>query len=333
VSGKHDHEARGTGHGHGHGGGHDHAAVDRDLYTHQRAVRAIWISAIGLGSTALFQFAVVAFSGSVGLFADALHNIGDVAGTASLWIAFSLSRRAASDEFPYGWRRAEDLAGLLILLAIAVSAILAGWDAVSALLGGGHEIRNLGAAFGAALVGILGNEGVAQYKIRVGRQIDSVPLIADGQHARTDGLASAAAAVGIAGAWLGFPLADPLAGLAITVGIGWILFDVGRDVLRRNMDAVDPDLLPKVREIVAACAGVHGVHDVRARYVGRSLYLQLHVEADGDLPLRDAHAIAEDIRHTLVHEIPAVVDVDVHLDPAGEDEDAHAETHHHFSPG
>ena len=170
-------------HGHGHAHGHDHTTLDRDLVTHRRAVKAVWISAAGLGATALFQFAVVAISGSAGLFADALHNIGDVAGTASLLIAFSLSRRRASDEFPYGWRRAEDLSGLLIVLAILVSAVLAGWDSVAALLGGGHEVTNIGWALAAAVGGIVGNEAVAQYKIRVGREIDSVPLIADGQHA------------------------------------------------------------------------------------------------------------------------------------------------------
>lgn len=316
---------------HEHGHSHDHGALDRELLTHQRAVRAIWVSAAGLGATALFQFAIVAVSGSVGLFADALHNLGDVAGTASLLVALRLSRRAASDEFPYGWGRAEDLAGLLIVLAIAVSAVLAGWDSISALLGGGHEVRNLGLALAAAIVGVVGNEGVAAYKIRVGRQIDSVALVADGQHARADGLASAAAAAGIVGVWLGFPLADPLAGLAITVAIAWILVEVGRDVLRRTMDAVDPQLLPRLRELAAGIDGIEGIHDIRARHLGRSLVVQLHAEADPELSLRDAHRLAEQIRHRIVHEVPQIIAVDVHLDPAGDDT-AHDETAHHFRP-
>ena len=311
--------------------GHDHAALDRDLVTHRKAIRAIWISVAGLGVTALLQLGIVALSGSVGLFADALHNLGDVLGTGSLLVALRLSRRATSDEFPYGWGRAEDLAGLLILVAIALSAALAGWDSITALAGGGHEVRNLGLAFAAAVAGVVGNEAVAVYKIRVGCEIDSVALVADGQHARTDGLASAAAAAGIAGAWLGFPLADAIAGLAITAAIVWILVDVGRDVLRRTMDAVEPDLLPRVREIVGHVEGVEDPHDVRARYVGRGIVVQLHVEADPELPLRAAHALCERVRHELVHELPQVVDVDVHLDPAG-DHHAHDETAHHFRP-
>jgi cation diffusion facilitator family transporter len=315
-------------HDHGHHG-HDHSTIDRELLTHRRAMRAIWVSVAALGATALLQFAIVAISDSVALFADALHNIGDVLGTGSLIVALRLSRRAASDQFPYGWARAEDLAGLLIVVAIALSAVLAGWDSISALLSGGHEVRNLPAAFSAAVLGVVGNEGVAIYKIRVGRDIGSVALVADGQHARTDGLASAAAAVGIAGVWLGFPLADPLAGLAITLAIVWILVDVGRDVLRRTMDAVEPGLVPRIREVATGVDGVRDVHDVRARYLGRSLAVQLHADADPDLPLRHAHALAERVRHELVHEMPEIAAVDVHLDPAGE-HDAHAETAHHF---
>lgn len=311
------------------GGEHRHGGDGHELLTHRRGVRAIWVSVVGLGLTALLQFAVVAVSGSAGLFADALHNIGDVAGTFSLLLAFGLSRRAADDEYTYGWRRAEDLAGLVIVLAIAVSAVLAGWDSLRALLGAGHQVSHLGVAFAAALVGVVGNEGVAQYKIRVGREIDSASLVADGQHARTDGLASAAAAAGIAGAALGFPLADPIAGLAITAGIVWILWDVGRDVLRRNMDAVEPGLVPQVRAAAAGVPGVAGIHDVRARYLGRSLALQLHADADPELSLRDAHAIAEELRHQLLHEMPQLVAVDIHLDPADEHEAAHADTAHH----
>ena len=308
---------------------HSHAAIDRSLLTHRTAVRAIWVSALALGLTSLVQFGVVAISGSVALLADALHNLGDVAGTVSLWVAFTLSRRATSDEFSYGWSRSEDLGGLFILVLIAGSALLAGWESVQALLGGGHQVTNVGAALAAAGIGVIGNEGVAQYKIRVGRSLNSVSLIADGQHARTDGFASAGAAVGIAGAALGFPLADPLAGLAITLAIGWILLDVGRDVLRRTMDAVEPGVVPTVRAVVGAIDGITGVHAVRARYVGSKLLVQLHAHADPDLPLREAHALAEEARHAVIHALPAVVDVDIHLDPAG-DEDAHGTTAHHF---
>lgn len=323
----HGHERGDQGNDHG----HSHATlVDDELTTHRAAVRAIWISVVGLGLTAAFQLGIVAISGSAGLFADALHNVGDVAGTAALWIGFKLSRRPASVRFTYGWRRSEDLAGLFILVAIAVSAGLAGWDSLSALLSPGHVVRNTGAAFAAALVGAVGNEAVAIYKIRVGRRIDSVPLIADGQHARVDGFVSLGAAAGLVGVWLGFPIADPLAGLIITALIVGVMVRTGRDVLTRNLDGIDGGLVQRIHDLALGTTGVEGVHDVRARHAGRTLLVQLHIEVDCGLRLREAHDIAEAVRHQLVHEFPAAHEVDVHLDPA-DTPDAHAAIAHHFA--
>jgi cation diffusion facilitator family transporter len=330
------HDGHAHGHGDGHGGhGHSHATLDRELTTRREAIRAIWISVVGLGLTAVFQLVVVALSDSVSLFADALHNVGDVAGTAALWVGFSLSRRPADDRFTYGWRRAEDLAGLFIVLAILVSAVLAINDALGALLGEGHVVRNHGAAFVAALVGAVGNEAVAVYKIRIGRRIESVPLVADGQHARVDGLVSLAAAGGVAGSWMGYGLADPLVGLAIGLLILRILWTTARDVLLRTADAVEPDVLPRMRAAVATVEGVRDVHALRARWAGRSLLAQLHVVVDGDLTLRQAHDIGEEVRHALVHEFPSLAEVDVHVDPEPEhpDGDPHASTAHHFGDG
>jgi cation diffusion facilitator family transporter len=307
---------------------HDHSVVDSEVVTNRRALRAVKVSALALGATALLQFAIVAVSGSVALLSDALHNVGDAAGTLTLLVAFTVARRPSSDIYPYGWRRAEDIGGLVIVLAIAISAGLAGWESASALLGE-HSISNTGWAFAAAVVGIVGNESVALYKIRVGNQIDSPALVADGQHARTDGLASAGAAVGIAGAWLGFPVLDPIAGLAITLAIIWILFDVGRPVLRRLLDGVEPDLIHALHAAAAAVEGVDGVHDVKARRTGRAVLVQLHIDLPPDLPLREAHAIAELVRHDIMHHDPQVAAVDVHIDPAGEHEEAHRDTAHH----
>ena len=307
---------------------HDHSVVDGEMINNRRALRAVKISALGLGATAALQFAIVTISGSVALLSDALHNIGDVAGTLTLLVAFTIARRPSSDAYPFGWRRAEDLGGLVIVLAIAVSAGLAGWESIRALLGE-HNITNTGWAFAAALAGIIGNEAVAVYKIRVGKEVDSPALVADGQHARTDGLASAGAAIGIAGAWIGLPVLDPLAGLAITGAIVWILIDVGRPVLRRLLDAIEPDVIARMQEVAAAVDGVEGVHDLKARRAGRIVLVQLHVDLPPDLPLRDAHAIAEQVRHEIMHHDPQVASVQIHVDPAGEHDEAHRETAHH----
>lgn len=330
----------GSGGGHGHGplpgggGGHSHGAIlDRQIASHRRAVRAVWASAAVLALTAAVQLVVVAATGSAGLFADALHNVGDVAGTTVLLIALRLGRRPPTRRFPYGWGRAEDLAGLVIVVAIAVSGGLALWESAAALLGDGHAVRHPAAALLAALLGAAGNEGVALYKIRVGRAIGSVSLEADGQHARVDGLVSLGAAAGVAGAWLGAPAADPVAGLAIGAVIVGILVRTGRQVLARSLDGIEPDLLARIRGAAAGVGRVRGIHDVRARYVGRDLLVQLHIELDGGLTLREAHRIGEEVRHGIVHAVPAVAGVDVHFDPAGEAHRAHAPTAHHFGEG
>lgn len=315
---------------HAHGAdGHSHATFERELGTRREAVRAIWVSVAGLGATAAVQLVIVAMSGSVSLYADALHNIGDVAGTAALWVGFRLSRRPADQRFTYGWRRAEDLAGLVIVLAILVSAVLAITDAVMALLGEGHVVRNPAYAFAAALVGALGNEAVAVYKIRVGRRIDSVPLVADGEHARVDGLVSLAAAGGIAGAWVGFGLADPLVGLGIGLVILRILFTTGREVLLRVLDATEAGTAEAIRDVAGAVDGVEAVHDVRARHAGRSLLVSVHVDVAATLTVAEGHDVAEAVRHALAHRFATLDEALVHVDPAGHD-GAHDGTAHHF---
>lgn len=330
MSGGHGHDGPQDGSGHHHHPG----MLDHDLTTHRRAVHAIWWSVAVLGLTAALQLAIVSATDSAGLFADALHNVGDVLGTAALWVGLRLSRRPPSARFPYGWRRFEDLAGLVIVVAIAASAALALWDSTTAILGETHRVRNPAWALAAALVGVAGNEAVASYKIRVGRSIDSVALVADGRHARVDGLVSLAAAAGIVGAWLGVPLADPVAGLVIGGVIVLVLLRTGGEVLARTVDAVEPGIIDRIDEVAGRVPGIRGVHDVRARRVGRSLLVQLHAEVDGDLRVREAHGLAEEVRHRLVHDLPAILMVDVHLDPAGEREDAHAVTSHHFGdPG
>jgi cation diffusion facilitator family transporter len=223
---------------------------------------------------------------------------------------------------------------VLVVLAIAASAVVAAVESLAKLSGEVPPLRNPGWALAAAFAGVVGNEAVAQYKLRVGRRINSVPLEADGHHSRVDGLASLAAAAGITGAWAGWPAADPLAGLLLSAVIAWVLVGTTRDVLARLLDRVDPEVLDTVERAAASVPGVEAVHAARARWVGRSLHVLVHAEVDPDLPLRDAHDLGERARHAIFHALPGVVAVDLHLDPAGVDEDhSHGETLHHRGHG
>ncbi|MFF5408135.1 cation diffusion facilitator family transporter [Streptomyces misionensis] len=315
---------------------HSHETADKldaALESSAQGMRALWVSLAVLGATALAQAAVVAVSGSVALLGDTVHNAADALTAVPLGIAFVLGRRAANRRFTYGYGRAEDLAGLVIVLTIAASAAFAAWAAVGRLLDP-RPVTDLPAVAAAALVGFAGNEWVARYRIRVGRRIGSAALVADGLHARTDGFTSLAVLLGAAGSALGLHLADPVVGLAITAAIVLVLRDAAREVLRRMLDAVDPALVDRAERAALAVPGVRSVGELRLRWIGHRLRAELAVVVDGEATLRQAHAIAVAAEHALLHALPRLTAALVHADPApvpGE-RDPHLALAHHLTP-
>jgi len=335
---EHDHQHDNHEHAHhddqehdDHGGGHahEHGKVDADLYGNRAGLRAVKISTVGMFLVAAIQFAIALFGGSAGLFADALHNLGDVLTTVALWIAFSYSQRAANQRYTYGYYRAEDLAGIFIVLVIIGSAVAGAVESILKLTNG-SPVTQIYLSMAAALVGVAGNEILAQYKISVGRRINSVPLIADGQHSRIDGLTSLAAFIGLIGVQLGFPKADPIAGLVITVVIVTVVYSTSRSVLQRLLDAVDPRVVPSIIETAREVPGVEKVMDVRARWVGHTLHVAMNIEVDAELTLAKAHAIAEEVRHRLFHTIMGISEVIIHTDPSSANGDHHQDMAHHL---
>jgi cation diffusion facilitator family transporter len=279
------------------------------------ATRAVIVSAVVLGIAAAIEFAATRASHSAGVLADALHNAGDVLTTLVLLVAFAIARRPATRRFTAGFGRVEDVATLVIILIIVFTAAAAGFESIGRILSS-EGYQNAVPAMGAAIVGVIANLSVSEYKIRVGRRIRSIALEADGLHSRLDALVSGAAFVGLLLAWMGFAIADPLAGVGITIAIVYILAGtVGRLVLRM-MDAVDPQVIDQISSAAAGVKGVMGVHDIRARWVGRELIAVLHVEMAADATLAEAHDIAMAVEHEIEHQVPAVR-LDVHMDPAG----------------
>jgi len=306
---------------------HNHGHVDPVVLSSERGIFALKVSILGLLLTVLFQAGIAILGGSAALLADTLHNLADMFTAVPLWIAFALQRREANRRYTYGYGRAEDVAGAFILTIIFASAMLAGYESYVKLVR--REIPQLvGWGMAAGLVGFLGNELVAQYRIKIGREIGSAALVADGQHARVDGLTSLAAFFGLLGVRLGYPIADPIAGLVITMAILWIVVDVGRNIVGRLMDAVEPETIEGIESCALKTEGVAGVHDVRARWLGHRLICELHIDVDGNLTVIEGHAIAERVRHALLHEFSRLQDVIVHVDPLGDDH--HRETAHHF---
>lgn len=301
---------------HNHTHHHHHAdAFDDALTSSAAGVRAVKVSLVGLALTAAFQVVIVAASGSVALAADTIHNFSDALTAVPLWIAFALGKRAATRRYTYGFGRAEDLAGLFVVAVIAMSAILAGYEAVTRLI---HPVKidHLGWVVAAGLVGFVGNELVAAYRIRVGRGIGSAALIADGMHARTDGFTSLAVVFGAGGVALGYPLADPVIGLVIAVAILTVLRTVVRDVFRRLMDGVDSTLVDTAERALETQPGVRAVRSVRLRWIGHRLHADAELDVDPALSLESAHQIAHRAEHQLIHAVPKLDTALIHAYPA-----------------
>jgi cation diffusion facilitator family transporter len=314
------------------GHSHDHAdTVSGHLEADRAGMRALAISLAGLGATALAQMAVVVASGSVALLADTIHNVSDALTAVPLGLAFLVARRRPTRRYTYGYGRAEDLAGIFVVVVMALSAGVAAWQAVERLIEP-REIDRAGWVALAGLVGFVGNEAVAVYRIGVGRRIGSAALVADGLHARTDGLTSLAVVGAAAGSLAGWPLADPIVGLAISVAIARVLRTAARDIYRRLMDGVDPQLVDLVDRELASEPGVRGVERLRVRWIGHQLHVDADLVLDADLSLARAHDILEEARHRLLHHVPRLADALLHASPTAADGDPHATTRHHFAP-
>lgn len=308
--------------GQGEGHGHRHGFVAPEIASTARGMWALKVSVAGLVATALVQSVVVVLSGSVALLADTIHNFADAATALPLAVAFWLGRRPATRRFTYGLGRAEDFAGLLIVAVILLSAVVAAQQAVVRLLRP-QPVEYLGAVMAAAVIGFLGNEAVAVFRIRVGRQIGSAALVADGYHARVDGWTSLAVLLGALGVAVGYPLADPMVGLLISAAIVVLAGQAARDVVLRMLDGVEPATLEALRHAAAHVPAVAEVTDVRARWAGHRLNIDLSIAVPRTMTVEAAHEVAKEVRHQCLHHVPHVGRVHVHVDPVGEGGEAH----------
>jgi cation diffusion facilitator family transporter len=325
----HDH-SHGLDHGRGHG--HRHGVVDPSIATTDRGLWAVKWSFIGLAATAAIQLFVVVISGSVALLADTIHNLGDAATAIPLAIAFWFARKKPNERFTFGYGRVEDLAGLAIVITILASAIIAGYESVQRFLHP-QPISHLWAVVGASIIGFLGNEAVAIFRIRIGREINSAALIADGYHARIDGWTSLAVLFGALGVWFGYPLADPIVGLLITVAIFGIVIQSGKSIFTRILDGAEPHIIEELRHAAGHVAQVKEVTEVRARWLGHRLHAELNIAVDPQMTIAQAHAVAADVRHQLLHHLDYLSLVVIHVDPADRSGEAYHRIEEHAHDG
>ncbi|WP_256752932.1 cation diffusion facilitator family transporter [Mesorhizobium sp. Mes31] len=323
----------GHGHDHGEGGhGHTHGVIDPTIATTTRGIWAIKWSFVVLAITAALQLVVVILSGSVALLADTIHNVGDAVTAIPLWVAFVLVRRQPSKTFTYGLGRVEDLAGILIVLIILFSAIVAGYEAIDRLINP-RPIAFLGWVAIAGLIGFIGNEVVAVFRIRVGREINSAALIADGYHARTDGFTSLAVVLGALGVWLGFPLADPIIGLLITLAIFAIVWQSSKAVLTRMLDGVEPGIVDEIRHAAEHVPGIERVQSVQARWIGHRLHADVAIGVLDTATAKEVLSVTEALKEELSAHLPALAEANVRLEnPANPPAPGMGSSHAHHAP-
>lgn len=313
----------------GHSHHHGELASDQAFIDNEAGIRTVWLALTALTLTAILQIVIIAWSGSIALFADTVHNIGDGLNSIPLLIAFYLARRAATRRYTYGFAKAEDIAGIFIVLSIVFSAGVIFWESFQKLLNP-QPLTHLGWVVVAAVIGFLGNEAVALFQIRVGRKIGSAALVADGLHARTDGLTSLAVLLAAGGSWLGFPIVDPMIGLLIGVTILFITRDAAVTMWYRLMDAIDPQILAKAEQVVQQQVTVTELRRLRMRWMGHRLHAEVHIAVEPLLTTVQSHHIAEQLRHDLFHQIPNLAEVVVHVEPWAEQlETVHQLTIHH----
>lgn len=305
---------------------HSHGTIDPAFLSTERGIKAIKWSLLVLVLTALLQAAVVTITSSVALLADTIHNLGDAATGIPLWIAFLLARKRPSKRFNYGLGRVEDIAGIFIVTVMLASGIITGYISFKRLFEP-YQIQHLAVVAVASILGFLGNEIAAVVKIRTGRKIESAALIADGQHARIDGLTSLGVLVGVVGVWMGFPQADPIVGLGITVIVFKIVWDSGTSVFTRLLDGIDSTVLDEVQHAARHVPEVREVTEVRVRWIGHRLSAEINIAVDSELSVEAGHRIAHEVRHELLHHLPYLGNATIHVDPVS----ASGEQHHRIS--
>lgn len=297
--------------------GHEHTSLNADpaFASNNEGIRTIWLALLALGATSLLQIGIVAFSGSVALLADTVHNIGDTLNSIPLLIAFYLARRVATRRYTYGFGRAEDVAGIFIILSIAVSAGVVFWESIQKLFNP-QPMQNIAWVALAAIAGFVGNEAVALLQIRTGRKIGSDAMIADGLHARIDGLTSLAVLLAAGGTLFGFPMLDPIIGILIGIAILFITRDATVRMWYRLMDAVDPALVSQIEHFASEVSGVEQVARLRVRWVGHQLFAEMTIVVAETLTLVESHQIAEHVQTLLRKAVPHLSEIVIHVDPA-----------------
>ncbi len=284
------------------------------------ATRVSAVSIAGNAALSLLKLLAGILAHSGAMVSDAVHSASDVLSSFIVIIGVKLSVRAADREHPYGHERFECVAAIVLAVVLAVTGLAIGWRAVLNVMAGeaAQSVPGL-LALVAAVISIVCKEAMFWYTRHYALRLNSTALMANAWHHRSDALSSVGALVGIAGARLGAPVMEPLASLVICAFILKAAFDIFRDAMEKMVDrSCGAETETRLAECVAAQPEILGIDRLQTREFGSRIYVDLEIRVDGDLPLRQAHAIAEQVHDRIEREFPSVKHIMVHVNPDGE---------------
>lgn len=295
------------------------ADIAKETEYEKVAMKVSHVSIVSNLILTVFKLAAGLIAHSGAMVSDAIHSASDVFSTIVVIIGIRISSKESDKDHPYGHERMECVAAIVLSTILAVTGLGIGYTAVGKVAGGDYSRLAVPGVLAliAAVVSILTKEGMYQYTKVYARKIDSGALMADAWHHRSDALSSIGALIGIAGARIGFPILDPAASLVICVFIEKAAYDIFMDAVDKMVDkACDDEVEQMLRECAQSQAGVQAVDLLHTRVFGNKIYVDIEIEVDGDMRLRDAHGIAEHVHDAIEQSFPKVKHIMVHVNPA-----------------
>jgi len=252
---------------------------------------------------------------SSAMIADGVHSISDVATTVLAYLGVKMAAKSADEDHPYGHEKIEPVMGKMLAIVLFLTAAGIMYGGANAIMSGQVETPK-GIAIYAAIASIIVKEWMFRYTIKGANQINSGALKADAWHHRTDALSSVGSLVGIGGAMLGYPLLDPIAGVAIGILVMKVAVDIYMQSVKELIDtAADKETVDALRKCIISIEGVRAVDDLKTRMHASRYYVDVEISVDGHMTLHDAHLIAEHVHHVIESDFDNVKHCMVHVNP------------------
>lgn len=256
---------------------------------------------------------------SVAMVSDAIHSLSDIFATLIAFLGVKLSKRPADTEHPYGHERMECIASLVLGLILLITGLGIGKVGVQNILSGHRETLAMPGVIAliAAIVSIIVKEAMFWYTRHYAKLLNSAAFMADAWHHRSDAFSSIGSLIGIGGAMLGFPILDSIASVIICLFILKVAFDILKDSISKMVDTSCGDAYEKeLVDYVESQKDVVCVDVLRSRMFGNKVYVDLEIEVDGSVPLKEAHAVAEQVHNNIENNFDNIKHVMIHVNPA-----------------